>query len=140
VKAIHEGGCLCGAIRYRVKEPARALTHCHCRSCRLAVGAPSVAWAIFPRDAFEFTAGEPVHHASSAKVIRGFCGACGTSLTWQHEDRPSTMDVTIASLDDAHAFAPTREIWIGEKLAWQALDPALPHYPRSGTDSQAVVY
>lgn len=140
MNTIHEGGCLCGAIRYRVSAQARALTHCHCHSCRHAVGAPSVAWAVFPRDGFEFIAGEPVRHASSPKVVRGFCGICGTSLTWQHEDRPLTMDVTTASLDDANAFAPLREIWTCEKLAWQVLDPALPHYPRSSTDSQAIAY
>ena len=60
--------------------------------------------------------------------------------SWQHEERPLTIDVTSATLDDADAFAPTREIWVDEKLAWQTLDPALPHYPRSSTDSQAIAY
>jgi hypothetical protein len=90
--------------------------------------------------ALRFARGETVGErvVSSPKVVRRFCGTCGTSLTWQHEDWPLTMDVTTASLDDANAFAPQREIWTGEKLAWQALDPALPHFPRSSTDSQPV--
>ena len=136
----HEGGCLCGAVRYRVNAAATALTHCHCSTCRHALGAPSAAWAIFPRAAFAFIAGAPARFASSPKVVRTFCSRCGTSLTWQHEDRPLTIDVTSATLDDADAFAPTREIWVDEKLAWQTLDPALPHYPRSSTDSQAIAY
>jgi len=138
--ASHEGGCLCGAIRYRVEAGAVALTHCHCSTCRHALGAPSVAWAIFPRETFAFVAGEPARFASSPKVLRTFCSRCGTSLTWQHEERPLTMDVAAATLDDADSFAPTREIWVDEKLAWQVLDPALPHYPRSSTDSRAIEY
>ena len=139
MNTLHEGGCLCGAIRYRVSADAKALTHCHCHSCRHALGAPSVAWAIFPRDAFEYLYGEPARYRSSAQVVRTFCRECATSLTWEHEDRSLTMDVTTASIDDADVFAPTREIWIGEKLAWQMLDPTLPHYPRNTTDSAPIV-
>jgi hypothetical protein len=38
-----EGGCLCGAIRYRVSgKPANTMI-CHCRTCRRAAGSPVVA-------------------------------------------------------------------------------------------------
>jgi len=36
---IHEGGCLCGTHRYRVKgDPMRVLV-CHCRFCQRRTGA-----------------------------------------------------------------------------------------------------
>jgi len=35
-----EGGCQCGAVRYRAIEIPLARTLCHCRSCRRASGAP----------------------------------------------------------------------------------------------------
>ncbi|GAA0708307.1 GFA family protein [Dokdonella soli] len=136
--SIHEGGCLCGAIRYRAKADPVALTLCHCRSCRRATGGPSVAWAVFPASAFEFIAGSPVRFRSSPSVVRSFCGTCGTSLAWQHDARPETMDVTTASLDHPDDFAPTCEIWIEHKLAWEALSASLPHYPRSSRDSEPV--
>jgi hypothetical protein len=136
--ASHEGGCLCGAIRYRSSKDPVATSHCHCRSCRLAAGAPAVAWAIFPSDGFGFTAGTPVRHRSSPNVIRTFCGTCGTALTWQHDEQQDTIDITSATLDCPDAFAPTREIWIEQKLAWQTLDTGLPHYLRSSRDSAPV--
>jgi hypothetical protein len=35
---IHEDGCLCGAVRYRVKkDPVRA-SICHCRNCQRRTG------------------------------------------------------------------------------------------------------
>jgi hypothetical protein len=129
--ANHEGGCLCGAIRYRVSAAPRALTLCHCRSCRRAAGAPSVAWAIFPLDGFAWLSGRPSTYRSSPAVERTFCGACGTPLTYRRDTRPDTIDVTTASLDDADAFAPTREIWTAHKLAWETLSDTLPHFAQS---------
>jgi hypothetical protein len=135
---IHEGGCLCGAVRYRVTGEPTALVLCHCRSCRRAAGAPSLAWAIFRAADFSFTRGEPKKFRSSPGVDRTFCGNCGTSLGYIDADRPEVADVTAASLDEPDRFAPQREIWVGEKIAWETLHPALPHYPRSSKTSQPL--
>ena len=132
---LHEGGCLCGATRYRVRADARASTLCHCNSCRRASGAQSVAWAVFPANAFEFTKDEPSRFKSSPAVVRTFCSRCGTPLTYEHESRADAIDVTTATLDEPNRFAPVCEIWVGEKLAWETLDPKLPHYPRSSKSS-----
>jgi hypothetical protein len=133
-----EGGCLCGAVRYQASGDALARTLCHCRSCRLAAGAPSLAWAVFPAEAFEFIAGAPVRFSSSPGVTRSFCGACGTSLTWQHADRPESIDVTTATFDDPDAFAPTKEIWVEHRIAWDALNPAIEHYARSSVGASPI--
>ena len=36
---IHGGGCMCGAIRYRVGGRLSAMAHCHCSDCRKTQGA-----------------------------------------------------------------------------------------------------
>ncbi|MGH8172516.1 MAG: GFA family protein [Rhodanobacteraceae bacterium] len=131
----HEGGCLCGATRYRTSADPRALTLCHCNSCRRASGAPSVAWAVFSAETFEFTKDEPARFRSSPNVERTFCARCGTPLTYQSDSRRDAIDVTTATLDEPDRFAPTFEIWVGEKIAWETLDDKLPHYPRSSKDS-----
>ena len=122
------GGCLCGAVRYRVSGPPRALSLCHCRSCRLAAGAPSLAWAIFPEDQVAITAGTLATFESSPGVTRGFCGRCGTSLAYARANRPGLFDVTTASLDDPNAFAPLKEIWTEERLAWVAPSLSIPQF------------
>jgi hypothetical protein len=129
--SMHEGGCLCGAVRYRASGAPRALTLCHCRSCRRASGAPSVAWAVFNAGDFEFTTGEPARFQSSPSVERTFCAQCGTPLTYQQQTRADSIDVTTVSLDEPDRFAPEFEIWVEHKIAWETLDPKLPHYPRS---------
>lgn len=127
------GGCLCGAIRYRITGPAQATSLCHCNSCRRATGGPSLAWAIFDEDKVEITQGELAIYSSSPGVERGFCSHCGTSLTYRRANRPGLFDVTTASLDDPEAFPPTKEIWIEEKLSWEAANPALPQFARFST-------
>jgi len=126
-----EGGCLCGAVRYRIDGEASGRTLCHCSSCRHAAGAPSVAWVIFPAEGFSFVAGEPKSFRSSPHVTRSFCGDCGTPLLYRSDRRADVVDIPTATLDDAASFPPEREIWTGEKLDWEVVNPALPQYPRS---------
>jgi hypothetical protein len=131
----HEGGCLCGAVRYRFSATPRVTSLCHCRSCRRAAGAPSVAWVILDAAALEFTAGAPTPHRSSPAVTRQFCGRCGTPLTYQNDASPGSIDITTASLDDPDAFPPSREIWLDHKIAWETLNPSLPHYAKSSKNA-----
>ncbi len=130
-----QGGCLCGAIRYEAKGTPVASTLCHCASCRRASGAPSLAWLVFNDDDFAFVAGTPTVFESSPGVLRTFCGKCGTSLTYQRQTKPGTIDITTATLDHADDFAPTKEIWVGEKLAWESLNGMAAVFPASSKAS-----
>jgi hypothetical protein len=126
-----EGGCFCGAVRYAVEGEPLARTLCHCRSCRRATGGASVGWAVFPNGAFRILAGKPSWHSSSPGIHWGFCGGCGSHVLYRRDSRPDHTDITTVSLDDPEAFAPTVEIWTADKLAWETLNPDLPHTPRS---------
>ena len=126
-----EGGCFCGAIRYRATAEPTARTLCHCESCRRASGAPTVAWVIFPAASFSIIAGTLREYRSSEHVTRSFCGDCGTQLVYRSDRRTEVVDVPTATLDEPDAFAPEREIWTGEKLAWEVINASLPQFPRS---------
>jgi hypothetical protein len=126
---VFEGGCLCGAIRFRVSGTATSRCYCHCRSCRLASGAPFVAWATFPAAGFQPLRGELARHRSSDAVTRGFCASCGTSVTYRDRARPEELDVALATLDAPASLAPECHIWVSHRLPWVALDDGLPCYP-----------
>ena len=81
-----------------------------------------------------FVTGQPMAFRSSPPVVRTFCGKCGTPLTFQHDETPTTIDVTTASLDFPERFAPTKEIWLEHKVAWEPVNEALPHFPRSSVE------
>jgi len=125
-----EGGCLCGAVRYRASGKAYSVTHCHCHTCRRASGAPFVTWAGFDTDKFTFTAGAPAAYASSSKVIRTFCSTCGTALTYQRLDLPDSIDVTLGSMDAPESLKPEDHTWTSSQLSWIVRCDHLPAYPR----------
>src|SRR6185369_3495947 len=92
-----DGGCLCGAVRFRVSGPPLALSRCHCRSCRLATGSAGVAWAIFKRTGFALLQGDLVRYRSSPHAVRTFCGICGTSVSYEPTDSPENIELTAST-------------------------------------------
>jgi hypothetical protein len=130
-----EGGCRCGAVRYRATAAPYATALCHCRSCRSSSGAHALAWAIFRTDDIAVVKGALAVYASSPGVERGFCGRRGTSLSYRRVDRPDSFDVTTASLDDPGRLPPGKEIWTVERLAWVRPDPSLAQF--SGSSAAA---
>ncbi|MER2604733.1 MAG: GFA family protein [Siculibacillus sp.] len=140
------GGCLCGAVRYRLARVPTDVAHCHCRLCQRSSGAAMLTWATVPRAAFELTAAEPAWHRSSPAARRGFCPTCGTSLFFAFDaeanaTRPdlaphaaAEIDVTVASLDAPDAVRPTRNIWVGTRRAFlHGFDRDLPDHLDEGT-------
>jgi len=125
---LFSGGCLCGAVRYEARGSPADPCFCHCRSCRLAAGAPMVPWASFERGRFRISRGTLTEHRSSARVWRGFCAACGTQLTYRDEGRAAQIDVTLATLDEPAAVAPQMHVWTAHKLPWVQLDDGLPQH------------
>jgi hypothetical protein len=127
-KDTHEGGCLCGAVRYRVDGPIDSVGHCHCNSCRRSAGAAFVTWFTVERARLAWTSGKPKQFNSSPGVRREFCGACGTELVYSSEQAPETIDITLGSLDCADDHPADRHIWTTDKLPWLRLDEHLPAY------------
>jgi hypothetical protein len=126
-----DGGCVCGAVRYRVRGRPDNTMVCHCRTCRRIAAAPVVAWITFASDRFELLRGEPTQFKSSDPVVRTFCAQCGTPLTYEHRDRPGFIDVTTCSLDDPNLFPPTHHSWLGHDLRWVRFGDDLPTFQES---------
>jgi hypothetical protein len=122
------GGCLCGGVRYQVSGPVSNLCFCHCASCRRASGAPMVPWGTFVRENFRLTRGSLTEYRSSPAVTRGFCPACGTSLTYRNDARARDIDVTLATLDDPTLLAPQVHVWVGDKLPWVSINDGRPQF------------
>jgi hypothetical protein len=124
----HKGGCFCGRIRYETTGTPFHETICHCAICRGTTGATSVAWFTVERPQLRFTVGEPARFKSTRRGTRSFCSNCGTQLTFETEDFPNEIDVTISSLDDPESVRPQDETWVSSKVSWVVLDDRLPRH------------
>ncbi len=60
----HQGGCLCGAIRYTVDAPITGLRACHCINCQKHTGSGGSVNAVVPSDKFQD------HQGDNAQVRR----------------------------------------------------------------------
>ena len=125
---MYTGRCLCGDVRYQAQPPATSLCYCHCESCRRATGAPFVAWGTFEAAKFTITHGKLNEWRSSSEVTRGFCGGCGTAITYSHARRNHEVDLTLVTLDDPGVLIPVAHIWVRDKLPWVHLGDGLPQH------------
>lgn len=119
-----DGGCLCGAVRFRAGGAPRWTFWCHCQSCRRHSGAPAAAFAAFDEAVVEVTEGEITKFASSPGVLRGFCARCGSTLTCESDKMPGEQHIHIGAFDRPEALAPTIEVFAEERLPWVHLGPA----------------
>lgn len=129
-----EGGCLCGAIRYKITGAPVMASVCHCAQCRRASAASSVAWAMFNKDQVEFVGGQPSAFASSAGARRGICPNCGTQIYLTANHLPGLIDITVGSLDDRSAITPTRHYWGTRRTPWMQYAYSAP----AATESRPV--
>ena len=124
-----EGGCQCGAVRYRASGLPVMAAICHCAMCRRANAAPAVAWAMFQESQVRFLSGAPTTYASSPGARRGFCAVCGTPISFAADYMPGLIDLTIGSLDQPEKLAPTLHYWDSRRLPWVHLADELPRHP-----------
>lgn len=120
------GGCQCGRVRYRVRIADDDAYLCHCRMCQRATGGVSIAFKGVKKADVTWER-EPDRYASSPIAQRGFCGACGTPLTFEFLDGDN-MDLTIGSFDEPARFQPRHHFAV-ESMHPQWLDTGgLPRY------------
>lgn len=124
-----DGGCLCGGLRYRLREKPVRISNCHCIDCRRGSAAAAVTWGVVRPNEVEILLGD-VRRVRHANRLRSFAACCGTPLFFQDNENSPTIDVTIASLDHPEAFAPAVEIWTEDRLPWVSLNEELKSYPQ----------
>jgi hypothetical protein len=110
------GGCQCGAVRYALAAEPTGPGICHCRMCQRAGGGPFMAFGGVKLSEIEWT-GTPKTFASSTIAERGFCGECGTPLTYRIHGR-DRISVTLGSLDDPEAVRPAEQDGVESRLSW----------------------
>ena len=119
---LHQGGCLCGAVRYEVEgEPARASV-CSCTHCQRRTGSAFGFGAYFKAEQVHLKGKlESYEHKSdeSGRWLRfEFCPKCGVQVTWTVEALPGMRAVGVGTLDDPRWIKPNRFSWFRSAHSW----------------------
>lgn len=120
VSVFAEGGCQCGAVRYRIAGEPEWLTICHCSECKHQSGS---AFGMSLRlRADDVTTTGPTKTwtriaDSGNPVVCHFCEICGTRV-FHVPAMPGFVHIKPGTLDDFTRFAPQYESFIEHKADW----------------------
>lgn len=130
-----EGGCHCGAVRYRVTAPAHEIVHCHCSICRRIHGAVFASFAIVRPQHFAVERGDDqlTRYDSTPGCHRYFCRRCGGHIYSRVDKLPDDLFYTIGTIDGgAHPGpGPARHICVASKIPWWPITDDLPQSPET---------
>jgi hypothetical protein len=120
------GGCMCGAVRYKISEPPIATGLCHCNRCRPQSGSAFSTIIIINRSTFELEGETMVFEdvgTSGLRVGRRGCARCGSPLTTEPDVTPDMMFVKAGGIDNNEWFRPMMELFVGRRRPWFAPAP-----------------
>lgn len=120
-----EGGCACGAVRYRLTSGPMFTHCCHCSDCQRQVGSAFVINALIETDRIEVLSGElaptRLPTDSGRPHLAYSCPACGTTLWSDYGDRKVMSFLRATTLDDRAALPPDVHIFTRSSLPWVRL-------------------
>ena len=125
----HEGGCLCGAIRFEIGGRISDVGQCHCSVCRKASGTGCTAVAVTASRSFRWLSGEDraTRFARPSGWSTSFCGVCGSPLPVLHENGKVYM-VPAGLLDGSLELAVGQHIFVDSKASWDVIGDDAPRY------------
>jgi hypothetical protein len=119
------GGCLCGAVRYRLTGPLGDVIACHCTQCRRQTGHYSADTSV-PLDCFQLERDAALTwYRSSDQAERGFCRLCGSVLFWKPTGG-ARMSVTAGTLDGPTGLSIGEHIFCKDKGDYYEINDGKP--------------
>jgi hypothetical protein len=127
-----EGGCSCGAIRYRLTSGPMIVHCCHCLHCQRQTGSAFVINLVIEADRVELLAGKPVPVDVPRDPENGMqtifrCPDCRVAV-YSTYTSPAALFVRGGTLDVPGAVEPDVHIYTRSKLPWVDLPDGVPAY------------
>jgi hypothetical protein len=131
MSAQREGGCSCGAVRYRLGSDPLFVHCCHCLNCQRQTGSAFVINLLIEADRVELlgTAPEPVDvprdDGSKQRIFR--CPNCQVAVFSEY-GRSAVRFVRGGTLDDPRGISPDVHIFTRSKVGWVTLPDTAPAF------------
>jgi len=126
-----EGGCSCGAGRYRLTSAPLVVHCCHCLNCQRQTGSAFVINLLIEADRVELLAGEPQpvdaprDDGSMQRIYR--CPTCEVAV-YSEYTRPEFLYVRAGTLDEPREIVPDVHIFTKSKVEWVVLPESVPAF------------
>ena len=118
------GSCLCGAVRFTLRQRPEQIDVCHCSMCRKFSGGIELGVDADPSK-IEWQGEENIQiYKSSDWAERSFCRICGSGLFWRTRGKKRNGDVMFGlcagAIDDLGDLTLRTEIYTDHKPAGYA--------------------
>lgn len=127
-----EGGCACGAVRYRMGSEPMFVHCCHCHDCQRQTGTAFVLNALIEADRVVLVSGEiesiPVPTDSGRPHVIHRCASCRTAVWSTYGGVEKLRFVRVGTLDTPSALPPDVHIYTRSKLPWITLPAGIPAF------------
>ena len=129
-----QGGCYCGALRYRASGEPLFKGQCHCRECQyISGGHPNVVMGM-PEGGFSYGKGSPKGFSRKDlpnPVTREFCAECGTHIATRTPNLPGAVLLKVGTFDDPSVFGgPQMVIYTIDKQSFHHVPEGIPSFER----------
>jgi hypothetical protein len=115
------GGCLCGAIRYRLNAAPLLVYACHCHDCQTRSGS-AFALTVVVRTADLEIAGEPevarMTSPSGRELNHSFCPECRVRVLVRAVAAPDYASLRAGTFDDASWAVPVAQLYVESAIPW----------------------
>lgn len=127
---MHQGSCLCGAVRYQVEGELAPIQICHCSQCRKAQGTAFVTNIPVRESAFVLLGGAEQLKAyeSSPGKQRVFCADCGSPIYSRTSKLPGVLRIRAGSLEGELETRPGGHAFTASRANWWDIHDDLPQY------------
>ncbi len=126
-----DGGCTCGAVRYRLTSRPLFVHCCHCRWCQRETGAAFALNAMIEADRVILLQGQPEIVATPSNSGKGQkiarCPQCRIALWSNYAGAGDAVRfVRVGTLDEPDRLPPDIHIFTSSKQPWVVLPPGTP--------------
>lgn len=124
-----EGGCQCGAVRYKLHSAPLGIYICHCTECQKQSSSGFGESCRVNASDLEFSGEVSTwsRTATSGSTVNcEFCPKCGSRLFHRRAEYAETLNIKAGSFDDTSWIEPAGHIWTKSKQSWVTIpDEAL---------------
>ena len=130
-----EGGCFCGAVRYKIDGSLGRTSACHCSRCRKAFSGASSVYAELPnRSELSWIVGE--HELTRYSSTNGwglaFCRKCGSTLCGILDGK--VHGVALGTIDGDPGVQIELHTFVGSKAPWDHIGGSAPQFEAEPND------
>ena len=127
-----QGGCACGAVRYRLASAPMFVHCCHCRDCQRQTGSAFVLNALIETDRVTLLSGDPEpvpsRPTAACRIASTAARTAGSPSGASMAAEDALRFVRVGTLDDPAALSPDVHIYTRSKLPWVRLPEGVPAF------------